>query len=147
VRGQDTDGNWGPFTAAFFTVVDTDDDDGDGVTNEADCDPGDPSVWALPSAALDLTVTKETTDNLYWSPPQEPGTQLPGYDVLRSDAAHDFGSATCIGAGGPGTVATDASLPASGNVFHYLVRSRNRCGDNLGSDSAGEPRSGIQCAP
>jgi len=146
-RGQDTDGNWGPFTAAFFTVVVTDDDDGDGVTNDADCDPGDPSVWFPPTEARELTLTQEATDNLFWTPPEEPGAELPGYDVLRSDGADDFSSASCIGSGGPATSATDASVPASGSVYHYLVRSKNRCGDNLGYDSNGVARTGIPCAP
>ena len=144
-RGQDTDGNWGPFTAAFFTVVDTDDDDGDGVTNEADCEPGDPTVWAPPTPALDLTVTKDATNNLYWLPPEEPGADLPGYDVLRSAEPDDFVSAICIGPGGPETVATDTGVPASGSGFYYLVRSKNRCGNHLGYDSTGEPRTGILC--
>ena len=145
VRGRDQDGNWGAPTAAFFTVLDPNDDDGDGVTNGADCEPGDPTVWAPPTPALDLTVTKNATDNLYWLPPEEPGADLPGYDVLRSDGADDFMSATCIGTGGPGTVATDTSVPASGNALYYLIRSKNRCGTHLGYDSTGEPRTGILC--
>ena len=146
VRGQDADGNWGAFSAAFFTVVDPNDDDADGVPNEADCDPEDATVWASPTPARDLTVTKNATDNLYWTPPEEPGAQLSTYDVLRSDGALLFGSATCIGPGGSATAATDTSFPVSGNAFYYLVRSKNHCGNNLGYDSVGEPRTGIQCA-
>ena len=39
--------------------------------------------------------------------------------------------------------AIDPSSPAA--IFYYLVRSENGCGGNLGTDSTGAPRSGVNC--
>jgi len=36
-------------------------------------------------------------------------------------------------------VASEASQPLSGEIYHYLVRVENGCGANLGSDSSDTP--------
>jgi hypothetical protein len=147
VRGQDANGSWGPFSAAFVTVDDQQGDaDGDGVANASDCDPADGTVWAPPSPVRDLTVTKDLADNLSWLPPEEPGASVFGYHVLRSDEAHDFGQAECTLVGAA-TSATDGDVPGSGAIYNYLIRVLNRCGANLGVDSSNQPRSGATCAP
>jgi hypothetical protein len=145
VRGRDADGNWGAFGATFITVSDDQaDDDGDGVPNGADCDPDDETVWAPPSPARELTITREAADNVSWLPPLEPGASVLGYQLLRSTAADDFDEADCTNVGSV-TLATDVELPASGTAYHYLVRSVNRCGGNLGHTSSGQPRTGTDC--
>jgi hypothetical protein len=147
VRGRDADGNRGAVGAAFITVENEQgDDDGDGVANGIDCDPEDGNLWAVPSPARDLAVTKAATDNLTWLPPVEPGATVVGYHVLRSPAASDFGTAVCT-LTGTFTATTDEDVPGGGGLYHYLIRALNRCGENLGSDSAGSPRSGADCAP
>ena len=78
--------------------------------------------------------------------PVEPGAALLAYDLLRSVDSGDFDSGTCIESG-IDTIATDAAVPAGGQVYYYLIRSRNRCGGNLGTDSSGQPRTGIACSP
>jgi hypothetical protein len=148
VRGRDGDGNWGAFSAVFVGVSDEQgDDDGDGVSNGADCAPGDGTLWSAPSAAEELTVTKDTLGNISWLPPLQPGASIVTYELLRADTADDLDSATCLPTLGSLTVATDGELPRSGGVFHYLVRATNACGDNLGQTSSGQPRSGIDCTP
>jgi hypothetical protein len=147
VRGQDAAGNWGAVSAAFITVEDDlGDQDGDGVANGVDCDPLDATVWAVPTAARDLTITKDLFDNVTWVSPANPGSAIVGYHLLRSGADDDFQSANCT-LTGTGTDAAEHSIPASGAVFHYLVRAQNRCGQSLGYDSSGQPRTGTSCAP
>jgi murein tripeptide amidase MpaA len=145
VRGRDAADNWGAFSAIFIDVADDQaDDDGDGVPNGVDCAPGDISLWAPPSPARDLTVSKGAVDNLAWLPPADPGAFAVAYHVLRSSAAHDFDAAGCT-AVGTSTTATDGQMPASGETFFYLIRTTNPCGKNLGYDSVGRPRSGAPC--
>jgi hypothetical protein len=69
-----------------------------------------------------------------------------GYDVVRSTTASDFTSATCVETGDGDSGATDATVPAAGQVFHYLVRGGNPCGaGTLGYRSNGVERIGVVC--
>ncbi len=69
-----------------------------------------------------------------------------GYDVVRSTSASDFTTGTCVEKGDGDTAATDAAVPASGQVFHYLVRGGNPCGvGTLGYRSNGVERTGVVC--
>jgi hypothetical protein len=69
-----------------------------------------------------------------------------GYDVVRSTSASDFTTATCVEKGDGDTQATDATVPAAGQVFHYLVRGGNPCGTGtLGYRSNGVERIGVVC--
>jgi hypothetical protein len=122
------------------------DDDGDGVGNLTDCDPEDPEVWSLPSPARQLAVKRFSLNDLTWQAPNVPGAFDFAYDVLRSSSATGFDAALCLDPNGLDTVATDGSSPAPGAVFYYLVRTENRCGGNLGTDSAGTPRTGKDCS-
>jgi hypothetical protein len=65
------------------------------------------------------------------------------YDILRSEGAPE--SSTCLVAGMSGTTAADATVPAAGQIYFYLIRARNDCGDSLGVDSQGDDRSGPAC--
>ncbi len=69
-----------------------------------------------------------------------------GYDVVRSTSASDFTIATCVEKNDADTQATDATVPAAGQVFHYLVRGSNPCGNGtLGYRSNGVERVGVVC--
>jgi len=140
-------GNPAPAAGAayvFENILDPNgDNDGDSVVNSLDCGPFDPGVWAVPSEAWELEITKTAGGTLYWYPPSATGGSTVVYDVLRSTSASNFASATCIATGITLTTATDSTAPA--NAFFYLVRSRNACGGNLGTDSGGTPRTGKSC--
>jgi hypothetical protein len=121
------------------------DGDGDGVTNGADCVPGDPSAWTAPSPVTDLALSKGTT-GFQWSQPTSGGGAV--YDVLRSDAAADFWNASCVASGVAQTSVPSAwdVNPAPGQIFFYLVRARSECGTApMGSMSNGTPRQGTAC--
>ncbi|NJN64473.1 MAG: hypothetical protein HC882_06055 [Acidobacteria bacterium] len=71
---------------------------------------------------------------------------MTGFDVVRSGSANDFSTATCLEAGLMGNQATDATTPAAGNAFFYLVRAENDCGEAVaGYDWTGVPRAVVTC--
>ena len=90
-----------------------------------------------PSVALDLTVSEAAVDNLSWTEPAVKGAVSIVYDVVRSTDPSDFSGAACIETGDSDTLATDAALPLSGELYCYLVQPRNGCGATLGTNSAG----------
>jgi hypothetical protein len=136
----------------------TNEGDGDGDTLsvcEGDCDDSDATIWGTPGETTGLSLFHSGgpggSTSLAWSVPASGGT-APSmtYDVLRSPAPDDFGTlAVCLETTeGPDTTATDTEDPASGEVFHYLVRARNGCPEGqgpLGVDSSGAPRAGRTC--
>jgi hypothetical protein len=65
------------------------------------------------------------------------------YDVLRSTTANDFSSPTCLLTNTLATDTEDDDEP--GAIVHYLVRSKNACGANVGQASDGTPRSAGVC--
>jgi hypothetical protein len=66
--------------------------------------------------------------------------------VLRSDAPAGFVTATCVVSGTSATSASDTTVPGTeAALLAYLVRARNVCGGDLGTDSAGQPRQGATC--
>ena len=56
-----------------------------------------------------------------------------------------FQAATCLVSNSTSRNATDPQVPEPGVVFHYLIRTRNACGVNLGTSSDGTPRQGATC--
>ncbi len=108
-----------------------------------DCAPGDIDVWGAPSAVINLLISKVSANNINWDEPLAPGSNIFAYDVLRSENASDFSSATCISSDITERTATDTEDPET--VFYYLIRVENACGSNLGTDSQGMPRTGKNC--
>jgi len=84
---------------------------------------------------------------LTWRPPTDLGSgcSTVEYDVLRSVAPSNFTAAECLVSNISATSASDATTPAPGQTFFYLVRAENACGSNLGTDSAGNPTAGRSC--
>ena len=110
----------------------------DNLGDACDCATADGTLWSLPSAVTDLTLTGGASTDLAWSPPVDPGgTAVPLYDVVRSTTS-DFSAVSCVETDIPGTTASDADIP--GLVYRYLVRVKNGCGDNTGLDAAGDAR-------
>jgi subtilisin family serine protease len=123
----------------------TGDADGDGVDNLNDCSPVDGAVWDSPGPAADLRVEENNlVTALSWSAPTGDGVGELRYDVLRSAAAGDFSSPTCLVSDTLHTSSFDADDAAAG-LYYYLVRAKNACGGSLGSTSDGTPRSGGIC--
>lgn len=119
------------------------DSDGDGTVNAVDCRPFDGATWAAPSEARELRLTKEAGGALAWQAPSAPGGTAPLYDVLGSPDPADWGGANCAASGLSATTLVDAS--GGGELVCYLVRARNACGAELGTDSAGSPHAAPEC--
>ena len=112
----------------------------------SDCEDGDPTVWGTPGPVLRLRFTGK--HELAWDLPAEPGGSALLHDLLRSGIASDFLLAVCVESDGPDRTATDAAVPAAGQVFFYLTRAQNACSQGagaLGTDSSGNPRAGRSC--
>jgi hypothetical protein len=115
-----------------------------------DCSDSSAGAWDTPGETLSLGFTTGTT--LAWSPPASGAlASALVYDTLRSTVAGDFLSLStvCIESdNGPDTVATDATVPALGQVFFYLNRAQDACPvgqGSLGTSSSGAPRQGRTC--
>ena len=122
----------------------------DNCANDLDCDPTDGAVWSNPGPIDSLVLDLDGgVVALSWQAPVHPGATSVVYDTLRSLSASDFhGPAVCIDPDGVDTVTDDADATASVDDFYYLIRVENACPGgtgSLGSDSGGEPRTGLNC--
>jgi len=124
------------------TQVGSADLDGDGVSDASDCAPSDPSSWALPGEATGLFFPSGRS-LIEWSAPSSPGGLTVRYDLLRSGAASDFLTPTCVAFDITAMSASDPATPAA--AFFYLVRSENLCGGSLGLGPGGGARAGGSC--
>jgi large repetitive protein len=113
------------------------DSDSDGVPDISDCAPFSASTWAVPSEALNLTLDAPGATNFTWSAPSSPGATAVLYDFLR-DTDPTFPARSCLETGGTDLVAVDSTNPVA--VLYYLVRARDACGGNLGTDWKVVPR-------
>ncbi len=118
------------------------DGDGDGADDLADCSPGDGTLWAAPTQAQNLQLTRAGGVTLDWAPPAAPGTSAAvHYDVLRAPTPGNFTTAVCVATDVTALTAIDDPV---GDAF-YLVRAKNGCGATLGMDSSGQFRLGRSC--
>lgn len=115
------------------------------VDNIIDCSDWDPDLWSNPGVVPNLNIIKASSDNLTWNEPGQPGCSSPLYDVLKSASASNFQNADCISWDRTNRTATDTSIPEPGSVFFSLIRIKNGCGENLGFNSSGSPRTGANC--
>jgi hypothetical protein len=137
-------------SGTFDPYADGSDQDGDAICDPGDCDAVDGTVWLDPGPAGTLTLHHQlATTTLAWLPPSSPGAVAVAYDLLRSPDGSDFFSpAVCLEADEADRWAQDNDAPASGDVFHYLVRGENDCPGGsgaMGAASGGTPRVGIAC--
>ncbi len=113
-----------------------------------DCDDANAQIWGTPGEARGLLFTD--AQSFSWTPPASLGGLAVVYDALRTANPADFvGAATCVESNdGSNTIAVDASLPAAGTAFFYLVRAENACPSGqgvLGTNSSGTAISGRNC--
>jgi hypothetical protein len=94
-------------------------------------------VWAAPGAVRELSVSGGSSAEFVWSAPASPGTFVPRYDLLRG-TSRELSSPVCLLNDAEQDTATDDSVP--GEIYYYLVRVRNGCGENAGVDSTDDPR-------
>jgi YD repeat-containing protein len=123
--------------------------DFDNVPDAQDCAPMDATAFAVSAeiAAFGFVTDKVT---LAWTsaiPGSGPGTI---HDVVRGDLGSwpvgSGGGETCLAPGVATTTATDATTPAFGQGFWYLVRGRNVCGaGTYGTRSGGAQRVTAAC--
>lgn len=128
--------------------------DGDGFsTCGGDCNEGNGAIWATPGEVRSLIGSHNKfsgTSTLSWAAPLLPGGSQDVYDTLRSTTPTNFtSSAICVESNdGSNLLATDATTPAPGGVFYYLVRAENSCPSGqgvLGRNTAGTPTPGRSC--
>jgi len=141
-KDADGDGRGDPSQSASFCAAPP-----GYVSNSADCDDADASVWGTPGEVQGLILGDNVS--LSWSAPSDPGTLSPLYDAIRSASPVDFGtSATCVATDSASPGATDPAAPPSGGIFFYLIRAQSACANGqgpLGYDSNGTLRSGRSC--
>jgi uncharacterized repeat protein (TIGR01451 family) len=126
------------------TVGTPPDADDDGVPDNEDCAPLDPTAWAVPGEAADLRFPVPGNEaHLEWDAPGNAGGPVVFYDLLRSLLADDFSSPACVVRDTTETTAEDPDTAA--HAFFYLARSKNVCGGNLGTGSGETPRTGGAC--
>ena len=118
------------------------DDDNDGVPDASDCAPLAVSVHG-PPASMASSLRWSSAAVLAWE--RMPLSQANTYDIYRgtipSDGLRGAFNHACFEEDSPDTSSADASRPAAGTAFYYLVSSRNRCGESdLGMTSAGAAR-------
>lgn len=130
---------------AFASYLDS---DGDGVTDDSDCNTLEPSAWASPGEVRDVRFV--APNRLEWRVPVAPGALSLRYDVLRSNSPTNFQVATCVESDDiTDTEASDPVIPPAATANYYLVRAENDCvfasSGHLGTSSDGRNRFGGPC--
>ncbi len=144
-RPTDTGGTWFPGASAT-------DDDGDGFTECTglvhDCNDTNGGVFAVPGEIGGVAVA--SPGSISWLSAVPTSGSATVHDVLRGIASQlpvgAGGSEVCLVSGSGGSGTSDASLPAPGQAFFYLVRGRNACAmGTYGFASAGAERVSAAC--
>lgn len=115
------------------------DDDGDGVGDDVDCMPRMLAVGG-PAGMVGNTLRigkSGAQAQLAWTRGFQ-GHASNVYRGTRFQAQPWVYNEVCFDAENPGTQSTDASNPAAGNAFFYLVSAKNVCGESAaGQDGQG----------
>ncbi|PYT09121.1 MAG: hypothetical protein DMF49_03180, partial [Acidobacteria bacterium] len=111
-----------------------------------DCASTNAGAYAVPPEVTGVAFTNRTT--LSWDPAQLGAGSGTVADVLRgsADMRVGTGAEACLASGITGNSVVDATTPAPGTAFRYLVRGRNVCGlGTYGMASDGTPRTSMAC--
>ncbi|MGH3864269.1 hypothetical protein [Actinokineospora sp.] len=109
------------------------------------CDPA-LAPLATPDEVQDLALAADRRTLTWTAPSGTYGAAL--FDVLRSTDRRDFGAASCIEVDDADAAAQAVEDPPIGQIFYYLVRGGNRCGEGtVGFASSGAERTAGRCGP
>lgn len=123
------------------TITYLPDTDGDFTPDVQDCNPTDATTWALPGQVPSMTFASGGV-NFSWTAPADLGGTAVLYDVYRTqiNSSGAAPSYACLQPDLAGPASSDATTPAIGRVFLYLVAAGNSCGDGVaGTRSNGQP--------
>jgi hypothetical protein len=106
-------------------------------------------VWTTAQEIAGVVIAPDKS-TLSWSalPPQS--GPAAAYDVIRGLTSElpvgGKPNETCLVSATTATSFSDATVPASGSTFYYLVRGTNSCGKgSYGTASNGSPRNATAC--
>ncbi|MFN7966790.1 MAG: kelch repeat-containing protein [Acidobacteriota bacterium] len=145
----DQDGKVGGFdNCATVVNVGQENVDDDLAGDACDCAASDANVFAIPPAVTGLRWSSPTL--LRWDSVVPNAGAASVHDARRGSLSEfpvgSGGTESCLGYGITGVELTDATTPASGTGFWYLVRGRNSCGSgSWGTTSAGQQRAPGGC--
>jgi hypothetical protein len=125
---------------------DNSDADGDHHAPACDCNPTNGTVWGVPGEVPSVAFNDAT--HFSWTVPANPGGTAPAYDVLLAPRTSFVGAPvlTCSQPDLGGLTATDTNAPPAGQVFLYLIRDGNSCGEGpAGTGSNGQPLPAPSC--
>ncbi|MGH9867976.1 MAG: FG-GAP repeat domain-containing protein [Candidatus Polarisedimenticolia bacterium] len=124
------------------------DDDRDGMRDELDCAPADGTAFVVPREVSGVRFRFGT--QLEWNSAVAGSGSGARHDVMRgmlSQLPPGSGAAeACLANDAPARFLTDATVPAPGTGFYYLIRASNACGTGtFGAGSSGVPRNTGAC--
>jgi hypothetical protein len=122
------------------------DADNDGAGDPCDAAPTNSGAFALPGEVGDLAFDDDKLA-LAWTSAAPASGALTVHDLARGALdAFPVGAGACVSSGVSGDRSTDATLPAPGHGFWYLVRARNSIGTGTyGYRSSGSERITSSC--
>jgi hypothetical protein len=121
------------------------DRDGDGVQNVTDCAPDARGTSAIPGEAVGVRFDANKT-SIRWNGASQ-GHTFGVYRGTRGPGAAFAFDHQCVAPSVAQHATTDATVPAPGELFYYIVTGRNSCGGgSLGSGTPGPRPQLTACA-
>jgi hypothetical protein len=118
------------------------DGDHDGVRDEVDCAPANATAFVTPREVRGLRFRSATL--LEWNSAVAGSGNGARYDVVRGTLS--AGGETCLANDAAASSLTDATSPAPGTGFYFVVRASNACGTgSFGAGTSGVPRNLVAC--
>ncbi len=106
------------------------DDDNDGALDTADCAPLNSGAFEVPMEVQDLDVLETTPTQITWTN-QTLGSATQyetGTGVITATGQITFAAGSCLPTVSASPATDSGPAPLPGQIFYYLVKSRNACG-------------------